>query len=160
MALAKRIVVVGLAAFLLASVYLTLFPPVASRVFMNQRRAAESIRELNRAEYNYAARHLDAGFACNLRELGENAIEPQSGAAHVDRVLASGTKSSYRFDVRCPQGSSKGATIYTITAIPLVSGTTGKYALCSDQSREIWYSENGSAADCLGSRKPIEQKYR
>jgi len=53
MAFAKRMVLVGLTGFLLAVVFLGLFPLEAPRVFMNQRRTAESIRELNRAEYDY-----------------------------------------------------------------------------------------------------------
>jgi hypothetical protein len=40
---------------------------------------------------------------------------------------------------------------------PVNAGTTGKYAVCTDQSGQIWYSENGSAAECLETRKPIEQ---
>jgi hypothetical protein len=160
MMFAKRTFLVGFLVFIMAVVLLGIFPPSTPRVFLNHRRAVESVRELNRAEYNYAAQHPNAGFACNLNDLGEPGSEPLSGVGLVDRVLASGTKSSYHFEIRCPQGGSQRDTGYTITATPLEPGKTGKYALCSDQSGEIWYSENGLAADCLATHKTIAGKHR
>jgi hypothetical protein len=159
MALAKRTLLVGVVVVFTSLVFLGIFSPSTPRVFLNHRRAAESIRELNRAEYNYAAQHPNAGFACNLSDLGEQASEPLSGTGPVDRALASGAKSLYHFEIRClPSGKKVGG--YTITATPVEPGTTGKYAFCSDQSGEIWYSENGLAADCLATHKAIERKYR
>jgi hypothetical protein len=159
MAFGKRTFLIVLTAFFIAiALWLGIFPPRAPRVFLNQRRAVESIRTLNLAEHEYVARHPDRGFACNLSDFGKHGSEPLSRVALVDRVLASGTKSSYRFEVRCV-GDQK-PTGYTITAIPMEPGTTGKYALCTDQIGEIWYSESGVASDCLAMHKPIEQKYR
>ena len=160
MAFAKRTFLVGFVVFFMAVVLLGIFSPSTSRVFLNHRRAVESVRELNRAEYNYAAQHPNAGFACNLSDLGGPGSETLSGVGFVDRVLASGTKSSYHFEIRCPQGGSEMVTGYTITATPVEPGTTGKYAWCTNQGREIWYSENGSAVDCLATHKTIERKYR
>jgi len=157
---AKLTFLVAFAVFSIAVVFLAIFPPRTSRVFLNQRRAVESIRELNRAEYDFAARHPDVGFACKLRDLGEQGSEAGSSVGLVDRVLASGTKSWYHFEIRCPEGGSQRAASYTIMATPVVPGATGKYALCSNQSEEIWYSENGLAAECLASHTPIERKYR
>jgi len=142
----------------LAALLVAIFPPSTSRVFLNQRRAVESMRELNLAEHSYAAQHPDAGFACELSELGEQGVGPPVGL--IDRVLASGTKSWYHFEIRCSQSGSEKATVYTITAVPTLPGTTGVYAFCADQKGEIWYSENGSISDCLAMHKPIEQKYR
>jgi len=161
MAFGKRTFLTVLTAFFIAiAFWLGIFPPRTTRVFLNQRRAVESIRNLNLAEREYAARHPDTGFACNLSDLGENSSEPLSRVALVDRVLVSGTKSSYRFEIRCAQRGDQKATSYIITAIPVEPGTTGKYALCTDRTGEIWYSESGVASDCLTMRKPIEQKYR
>jgi hypothetical protein len=156
MALAKRIVSVGLAAFLLAVVYLALFPPEAPRVFMNQRRAVLSIEDVSLAERKYAARHPETGYACNLSDLGEQGSE----VGLVDPVLASGTKAGYHFKIQCPQRENQKVPHYAIIATPVNPGTTGQYALCTDQSGVIWYSENGLAADCLATHKPIERKYR
>ena len=160
MAFLKRAFFVGFGVVFIAALFLGIFSPSAPRVFLNHRRAVESIRKLNRAEYNYSGRHPDAGFARTLSDLGEQGSEPESGLGPVDRVLASGTKSSYHFEIRCPQGGSQRITGYTITATPAEPGRTGKYALCTNQNREIWYSENALAADCLAMHKPIEQQYR
>jgi hypothetical protein len=161
MAFGKRTFLIVLTAFFIAiALWLGIFPPMTPRVFLNQRRAVESIRNLNLAEHEYVAHYPDTGFACNLSDLGGHGSEPLSRVTLVDRVLASGTKSSYRFEIRCAQRGDQKATGYTITAIPVEPGTTGKYALCTDQNGEIWYSESGVASDCLAMRNPIEQKYR
>jgi hypothetical protein len=160
MTVGKRGFLLALAAFFLAIVFwLGIYPPKTPRIFLNQRRAVASIRSLNLAEHDYAARHPNIGFACNLGDLDEQGSKASSRVALADRVLASGTKSSYRFDIRCP--SSVGmAPAYTITAVPAELGITGQYALCADQSGEIWYSENGSPSGCFATRKPVEQKYK
>jgi hypothetical protein len=160
MTVGKRTFLIALTAFFIAIVFwLGISPPRTPRIFLNQRRAVASIRNLNLAEHDYAARHPNTGFACNLADLGEHDTEALSRVALVDRVLASGTKSSYHFDIRCASGVETAAA-YTITAVPVEPGITGQYALCTDQSREIWYSEDGSPSDCLATRKPVERKYK
>lgn len=160
MTVGKRAFLIALTASFIAMVFwLGIFPPKTPRVFLNQRRAVESLRNLNLAEHNYATQHPNTGFACNLGDLGEHGSEALPRVALVDRVLASGTKSSYHFDIGCSTGVGR-ATAYTITAVPTEPGTTGAYALCTDQSREIWYSENGSPRDCLATHKPVERKYK
>ena len=161
MAFAKRTFpIVFTALFMAAMLWLVVFPPNTPRIFLNHRRAVESIRNLNLAERNYVASHPDAGFACNLGELGEHGSESLSQVGRVDRVLASGTKSSYHFEIRCPQRRDQKATGYIITAIPVEPGRTGTYAFCTDQTGEIWYSQTGLGSDCLAIHKPIEQKYK
>jgi hypothetical protein len=160
MTFAKRTFFVGFVVFFVAATLLAIFPPSTPRVFLNHRRAAESVRELSRAENNYAALHPDAGFACNLSQLGGQTSESSSRIRLVDPLLESGTKDSYLFEIQCPQKGNEKVTGYTITATPLKPGTTGEYTLCTNQNGEIWYSENGLAADCLATHKPIGQKYR
>ena len=157
----KRKLLMALTVFSVGIVFwLGIFPPVTPRVFLNQRRAVESIRNLKLAELEYAARHPDIGFACRLSDLSKQGSEPASRVALVDPVLASGTKSWYRFEIRCARRDIQKATSYTIAAIPVEPGTTGKYALCTDQTGEIWFSESGVVSDCLAMHKPVEQKYR
>jgi hypothetical protein len=134
------------------AIWLGTSPLRTPRIPLNHRRAIERVRDLTLAERNYAARHPEAGYACSLGDLGEQGL--------VDRVLASGTQAGYHFDIHCPETSNQGATAYTITALPVDLGHTGTYALCTDQSGYIWYSENGSVSDCVAMHKPIEQKYR
>ena len=161
MAISKSKVLMLFIAFLfIGALLLSIFPPNAPRTFLNHRRAVQSMRSLSIAERSYAERHPETGFACNLRDLGEprSLSTPQTGS--IDQVLASGTKFFYHFEIACDQGPSQKTTDYTITAVPTDPGRTGLYALCTDQSGDIWYSANGSASDCLQSHKLIEQKYR
>lgn len=139
----------------LAMLLIAMFRPEASRVFLNQLHAAQSIRSLNAAEQRYKAQHPDKGFACGVEDLS-----PQTTDGLAYPMLTSGIKSGYHFDIRCPQNVGRGAANYFITAVPTKLGIYGNYALCSDQTGEVWYSENGSAPDCLRIRKPIGQEYR
>ena len=145
--------------FLVVAMLLGFFPLSQPRIFLNQRGAVGSIRKVNRAEHNYAARHPETGFACNFSDLSEQGEPPTDDILRVRR-LASGPVDWYHFEIRCPEDGSQKATRYTITAVPVEPGITGKFALCSDQSGESWYSENGSASECLAMRKPVERKYR
>jgi len=160
MALAKRFLIAAIVLFVLVFIWLGIFPHEAPRVFLNQRRAVKSITDVNLAQRDYAAFHPDAGYACNLSDLAEQASEPSARVGFVDRVLASGTKSGYRFELQCLQDGNRKVTRFTITAVPQAAGTSGEYALCADQREEIWYSESGLASDCLALHKPIEKKYR
>jgi hypothetical protein len=155
----KRTFLAGLAAFFIAAVFwLGIFPPDTPRIFLNQRRAVESIRELNLAEYDFVAQHSDAGFACDLGDLFEHGSQALSRFSHLDRVLASDTN-PYYFEIRCSPSVGR-ATAYTITAIPKEPGKTADYALCTDQRGEIWYGEDGSLSDCFATHKPVERKYK
>jgi hypothetical protein len=157
----KKSALVALLIVLVSAVFwLALFPPSTPRIFLNHRRAVQSIRSLSLAEHDFAANHPNVGFACSLGDLAQRGLESPSNARFVDTILASGTKSSYHFEIACPQSGIQKSTAYTITALPTEPGTTGQYALCTDQTGEIWYSENGSISDCFAKHKPIEQKYR
>ena len=154
--LVKRIFLGVLIVLLISVVVGLVFAPLSQpRIPYNHRRAIHSITDLSLAERNFAMRHPSTGFACNLGNL-EQSSEPVPPAGSVDRVLASGTKSGYHFEIRCLQGS-QSVTGYTITAVPVSLGITGKYAFCTDQSEKVWYSESGSVTDCLAMRKPVER---
>jgi len=153
MAFARRSFLVGLIVFIAAAIFAAFPPPLSTpRIFLNQRRATMSIREVNLAQQNYSAQHPRTGYACNLDDLGEQ------GA--VDGVLTSGTKAGYHFEIQCPQRGAQKAERFTITAVPVNPGVTGQYALCADQSGEVWYSEHGLVSDCLAMRKQVGSKYR
>lgn len=128
--------------------------PYNSRVHRNEYSAFLRIKNLNLAEHNYASEHPNVGFACQLIDLEEQSSD-RSRVGLVDRILASGTKSGYHFNLRCAEDRSQKASRYTITATPVTPGTTGRYAFCTDQGGEIWYSQDGSAPDCLAKHKPI-----
>jgi hypothetical protein len=152
MAFARRLFLVGLIVLIAVAIWGAFLPLSSPRIPLNQRRATMSIREVNLAQQNYSAQHPRTGYACNLDDLLEQ------GA--VDGVLASGTKAGYHFEIQCPQRGAQKAERFTITAVPVNAGVTGQYALCSDQSGEVWYSEHGLVSDCLAMRKKVGRKYR
>src|SRR5262249_54050690 len=122
------------------------------RIFLNQRRASISLREISQAQANYLMQHPDAGYACSLSGLGKQ------GA--VNRVLASGAKSGYQFQIQCAQLNGKKAESFIVTGVPRNPGVTGQYALCGDEAGEVWYGERGSISQCLAMRKIVESQYR
>src|SRR5215472_13477615 len=150
MPLAKRSFLIVLIVFFILAL---IWPPslTTSRIFLNQRRAMLSIRDLSTAERKYAAQRPGAGYACNLNDLSEQGL--------VDGVFASGTRNGYHFEIQCLRDSGPKVMGYAITAVPVSPGTTGKYAVCADQSGEVWYAENGLVSDCFAMRKPVERKY-
>ena len=128
----------------------------APRIFLNQLSATRSVETISLSQREYAARHPQSGYACILSDLAEQ----NSGGGTLDSVLAAGTKSGYNFEIQCPQDKSRRIEHYAIVGAPVKPGITGQYVLCGDQNGEIWYSENGSAPDCLARHKPVESKYR
>lgn len=142
-----------------AGLWFAIFPPEVPRTFLNQHRAVQSIKTLNLAEHTYAAQHPDTGFVCKLSDLKGQSTGSTTGIGFVDQVLESGTKAAYHFEIGCTQTGIKKTTAYTISALPTKPGTTGVYALCSDQSENIWYSENGSISECFAKQTPIEKEY-
>ena len=152
MTVAKRTFLAILIVLSLCVIWLATSPLITPRIPFNHRRAIERTNDLNLAEHNYAVRYPGSGYACSLGDLGKQGL--------VDERLGAGTLSGYHFEIRCPQTNDQLPTGYAITALPVEPGRTGTYAFCTDQSGEIWYSEKGSASDCLAVRKPIERKYR
>lgn len=152
MELAKRTFLIALIPLCISVIWLGIVPHEAPRVFLNQRSAARGISDVSVAENKYAAQHQQAGYACNLSNLGEEGL--------VDAVLASSTRAGYHFEIQCPQNGVQKFTSYTITAVPVSPGNTGKYALCTDQTGDVWYSDSGVPSDCLAMHKPIERKYK
>jgi hypothetical protein len=152
MAFARRAFLAGLIVLISAAIWVAFRPVSTPRIFLNQRRATMSIREVNLAQQNYSAQHPRIGYACNLSDLDEQGT--------VDGVLSSGTKAGYHFEIQCPQRGDQKTERYTITAVPVSPGLTGQYALCGDQSGEVWYSEHGLVSDCFAMRKQVDKKYR
>ncbi len=85
---------------------------------------------INTAQVEYARAHPDKGFASSLAELG-----PESGAALIDSVLASGRKSGYVFVLTAASPDSHGRiTHYTVIARPQRYGKEGKHSFLMDES--------------------------
>jgi hypothetical protein len=159
----RRIMIVLITAVALCILSAALIPFFfweAPRSVRNQYSAVHNMQTLKLAEGEYAAKYPDAGYACNLSDFAETRAESPNGYGLVDEVLSSGKWSGYLFEIHCPQGNPQKATQYMITAVPVEPQVSGKYAFCSDQGGEIWYSESGSVTECVAMRKPIEQEIR
>ena len=125
-----------------------------SRIAANEASAVGSVRSINTAEVTYAATYPDTGFALALTNLGGSSTGTATSASAglLDQVLSGGTKSGYKFTAVGTQGS--GTTIntyYTVTAIPLTTGTTGQRSFYSDQSGVIRYNTAGNTPTSLDS---------
>jgi hypothetical protein len=65
----------------------------------------------------------------------------------IDSVLSGGTKSGYTFAFHAGTADSAGSIdTYTITATPVVAGTTGQRMFFTDQSGVIRADSSGSGA--------------
>jgi len=89
-----------------------------------------SLRDIITAQVEYARAHPDKGFASSLVELG-----PESGAALIDSVLASGRKSGYVFILTAAPPDAHGRiTHYTVIARPQKYGKQGTHSFFTDES--------------------------
>ncbi len=141
-----------------AAMFLTTYRLSTPRIFLNERRALISIRQLKVAENHYAARYGDKGFACKIADLVELS-NSSSKENHVDSVLLTGASSQYSFELTCAQRGTLRGRDYTITAAPIRPGVSGQRGYCTHQGADIWYSENGWVGDCLVTRKRVEEQY-
>ena len=113
------------------------------RIPMNHIRAANTSARLIAAEQQYATSFPATGFTCDLRQLAQSGL--------VDRVLASGDKSGYHYEL---QGCNTTATasVFSFTAVPIAQDKTGKFAFCANQEGVLWYASGGSADECFRAR--------
>src|ERR1700730_2749962 len=88
------------------------------------------------------------------------AISVTSATKVQNHYPASGTRNSYHFEILCPQGNqSKGYALHNYCRAGR-SRNDWQVCVVLISKWRIWYSENGSASDCLAMHKPVEQKYR
>jgi len=109
-----------------------------------------AVRLIGLAENLYAQKHPDAGFTCNMADLVNigKGIDEGESYSFVDPEFAKGVYNGYRFTLRgC---GNQPAAAYEITAEPL--NGKGK-AFCSDATRSLRSSNDGSGATCLATGK-------
>ena len=127
-----------------------------SRMAANESSAVGSIRTINTAMVTYSTTYPAVGFAANLATLGGTAAACTGGATSssaclVDNILATGTKSGYKFTAVGAGGTP--AVTYTSLALPQVPGQSGQRAFCSDQSGVIYNDQSGTA--CTNASAPL-----
>ncbi len=140
----KRVVFVLVACLIIVLLAALMLPLSQRRIPMNHMRAAHWTRQLITAEHEYSAMFPASGFTCDLGRL------EQSGT--IDKVLASGEKSGYRYKLgNC--STSLTAHTFTVSAVPISAGTTGELAFCANEEGVLWYANAASSEECLRARR-------
>jgi len=120
---------------------------VRSRAQANETSAVGSLKALNEAVLLYSNTY--GGFPHQLSDLGpiSGGGAPTSSAADlIDSVLASGVKSGFKFTYTAAATDPAGNVLgYSVTATPVVLGTSGQRSFYTDQSGTIRASPSGAA---------------
>jgi hypothetical protein len=116
--------------------------------------AARAIRLIGLAENIYAKKHPQTGFTCAISELVDVGKGLDDGEPYkfMDPAFAQGVYNGYRFSLSGCTGNP--AKNFRVMAEPLTG--TGR-AYCSDTTRELRGSDDGSGANCLASGKIVQR---
>ena len=126
-----------------------------SRLFANEAAAVSTLRAIVTLEEAYTTSHAKTGFACELPLL--RPIRELRFPDYSLDFLTAGERAGYRFSLTgCVPDENQARARYQITAVPVEPGKTGIRAFCADQAGVIWYDLEGSAANCLSSRRLLE----
>ena len=114
-----------------------------SKIAANQSSAVGSLRSLNTSCTAYATSYGQyPGALGNLGPVGSGGVADSTSADLVDMVLASGVKSGYTFIYTAGTANQS----YSLTATPIVQGTTGQNMYFTDQSGVIRVDTSGAGA--------------
>ena len=121
-----------------------------AKIAANEASAVGSVRNIVSAEISYQTTHPQAGFTCNLSDLGS--------AGLIEPSLVSGRRIGYVFTLQNCAAEKEGdpASHFQITASPAVPNSSGRRAFCGDESAVTRVDESGSAAACLDHGSPLE----
>lgn len=121
-----------------------------SKIAANQASAVGSLRSLNTSCTAYSTSYGQYPAALgNLGPVGSGGVADSTSADLVDMVLASGVKSGYTFIYTAGTANQS----YSLTATPIVQGTTGQNMYFTDQSGVIRVDTSG--ADATVASTPI-----
>jgi prepilin-type N-terminal cleavage/methylation domain-containing protein len=114
---------------------------IRSRIAADQAAAVESLRTLGTSEVTYAAT-FGNGYSTTLSALGPvptGGVATPSAAGLIDDLLASGSKSGYRFTYTPTLPESNGSRYngFTILASPMEVGVTGVDFYYEDETHVI-----------------------
>jgi hypothetical protein len=119
--------------------------------------AVNKLRALVTLQNRFAAAHPEKGFTCELpllRPLENQREDTLYDALH---FLTTARNAGYKFVLDNCNIDARGVVVhYQATAVPIERGATGIRAFCTDDSGWLWYDEEGSATNCLASRRAIE----
>lgn len=129
-----------------------------SRLIANEASAASRLRTVITLQDEYTVAHAYVGFACELPLL--KPIGQRKFPKYSFEFLTTGVQSGYRFAlVSCRPDANRPKARYQVIAVPVEQGTTGVRAFCADETGVIWYDLEGSATNCLASRKVLQSGF-
>jgi type IV pilus assembly protein PilA len=117
-----------------------------SKMQANEAAAVEALKTLDTSAIMYSTTY--GGFPHSISDLGPSGgpNASSSGADLIDSVMATGVKSGYKFTYTVVASDPAGNVLsYSITASPVVPGTSGQRSFYTDQSGTIRASTGGSA---------------
>jgi len=118
-----------------------------NKIQANETAAVETLRALNESVLLYSNTY--GGFPHALSEMGPGpggTAASSASADLIDSVLASGVKSGYRFTYAATESDPSGHVLsYSVTATPVVAGSTGQRSFFTDQSGTIRNTASGTA---------------
>jgi len=119
-----------------------------AKMAANEASAVGSLRTINTSAVEYSTTY-SIGYPGSLADLGgaTTAAATSTSSELIDSVLSGGTKSGYTFSYTAGTADASGSVnTYTITATPVVVGSTGQRMFFTDQSGVIRANSTGSGA--------------
>ena len=125
-----------------------------SRLQANEASAVGSLRMINTSAVTYSSTYTNVGYPTNLADMGgaNPCTASSTTACLLEDIIAHGTKSGYAF-VWAGDGATPSVA-YTLTATPLVVGSSGQRMFCTDHTGVIRFDSSGSG--CNSSSDPVQ----
>jgi hypothetical protein len=119
---------------------------VRSKIAANESSAVQNLRTITTDEVVYSTTY-NIGYSSNLGKLGGNVlVADANNAGLIDDVLATGTKSGYKFAyVAGPPDGNGNISDYTLNADPVTPGQTGVRHFFTDHTSVIRQNSNAPA---------------
>ena len=120
-------------------------------------RVIGSLKTLFAAETTYAKTYPNAGFTCQLADLGGSMSgkgADEHAAQLIDPALAAGRKNGYKFEIAVCNAAP--SSIFQIVATPLEKNI-GWPAYCTDQSGVIRSIAEANASYCIEAGSPVRE---
>jgi hypothetical protein len=147
--------IAALVVVLLLLSYVALVIAENRRIGRNQRAAneyaaASRLGKLNKLQLQYRTAHPELGFACRLSELG-----PLDKELALRSFYEDGRLDGYVFSLAGCE-SAKPNRRYSLIAVPMAAGASGRFSYCTDESGTIFRDKDPSGQRCLSSRTPLD----
>ena len=132
---------------------------IRARMSANESSAVGSVRSINTAQISYNAAYPAVGFATGLTNLGPSGspcAPTTTNGCFIYSVLASGTKSGYKFTMAAAGGPPQ--TSYQVASNPVTNNQTGVRSFCSFEDAVIRYSTSAvlTTGTCVGTVAPLQ----